>query len=139
MSRAFDSLCLVVGHGIDVVDVQDYARLLNSQMKPHLRMKFTEQELQECGENERTAERLAGRFAAKEAVLKALGLPFGDGVGFVDIEILNGPTGAPSISTHRLVAQRASELGVEGWLLSTSHTSMVAVASVIGVRFAAAC
>jgi holo-[acyl-carrier protein] synthase len=105
-------------------------------MKPHLKMKFTEQELEESGDNERTAERLAGRFATKEAVLKALGLPFGDGVGFVDVETLNGPTGAPSVVTHRHVAKRAAELGVDAWLVSTSHTSTVAVASVIGVRLA---
>ena len=129
---------LVVTHGIDVVDVQDYARLLSPATKPHLKTTFTAQELEECEDNERTAQRLAGRFAVKEAVLKALGLPFGDGVAFVDIETVTTETGAPSVVTHRKVSERALELGVQGWLVSTSHTSAVAVASVIGVRRAAA-
>jgi holo-[acyl-carrier protein] synthase len=137
-SESFRPSLLVVAHGIDVVDVQDYARLLNPAMRPHLKATFTAQELEECEANERTAQRLAGRFAVKEAVLKALGLPFGEGVAFVDIETVITETGAPSVVTHRRVRERALELGVQGWLVSTSHTSAVAVASVIGVRPAAA-
>lgn len=129
---------LVVVHGIDVVDVQEYARMLNSAMRPHLKTTFTAQELEECGDNERTAQRLAGRFAVKEAVLKALGLPFGDGIAFIDIETVTVETGAPTIVTHRKVNERASELGVQNWLVSTSHTSTVTVASVIGVQPATA-
>lgn len=125
---------VVVSHGLDVVDVQQYAKLLVPALRGQLKMTFTAQEIEECGDNERTAERLAGRLATKEAVLKALGLPFGDGVGFVDVETLTSTNGAPSIVTHRLVAQRAVELGIEGWLLSTSHTSALAISSVIGIR-----
>jgi holo-[acyl-carrier protein] synthase len=128
---------LVVVHGIDVVDIQEYARMLNPAMKPHLNTTFTAQELEECGDNQRTAQRLAGRLAVKEAVLKALGLPFGDGIAFIDIEIVTLETGAPTVVTHRKVSERACELGVQHWLVSTSHTSMVALASVIGVRPAA--
>jgi holo-[acyl-carrier protein] synthase len=129
---------LIVVHGIDVVDVQEYARILHPAMKPHLKTMFTAQELEECGDNERTAQRLAGRFAVKEAVLKALGLPFGDGVAFLDIETVTVETGAPTVVTHRKVNELAAELGVQNWLVSTSHTSTIAVASVIGVRPAAA-
>ncbi|MCM5679352.1 holo-ACP synthase [Schlegelella sp. S2-27] len=131
-------LFLVVVHGIDIVDVPEYARMLNATMKAHLKTIFTPQELEECGDNERTAQRLAGRFATKEAVLKALGLPFGDGVAFLDVETVTADTGAPAVVTHRKVSERASQLGVQNWLVSTSHTSMSAVASVIGVRAAVA-
>lgn len=127
-------LNVVVVHGVDVIDVQDYALLLNQSTKPHLKAKFTEQELTECGDNERTAERLAGRFATKEAVLKALCLAFGDGVAFSDVEVVIAQNGAPTILTHRKVNERAAQLGVEAWLVSTSHTPTVAFASVIGVR-----
>lgn len=127
-------LNVVVVHGVDVIDVQDYALLLNPSMKPHLKTKFTEQELTECGDNERTAERLAGRFATKEAVLKALCLAFGDGVAFSDVEVVIAQNGAPTILTHKKVNERAAQLGVEAWLVSTSHTPTVAFASVIGVR-----
>jgi len=125
---------LVVVHGIDIVDVQEYARLLDPATKAHLNTTFTAQELEECGDNERTAQRLAGRFATKEAVLKALSLPFGDGVAFLDVEILTNETGAPAIITARKVLERALHLGIQSWLVSTSHTSTTAIASVIGVR-----
>lgn len=128
----------VVVHGIDIVDVPEYARMLEGAMKVHLKTTFTTQELDECGDNERTAQRLAGRFATKEAVLKALGLPFGDGVAFLDVETVTSETGAPTVVTRRRVSERASQLGVQSWLVSTSHTSMMAVASVIGVRAAVA-
>jgi len=129
---------LVVVQGIDIVDVQDYAQMLSSSVKPHLKMIFTAHELEECGDNERTAERLAGRFATKEAVLKALGLPYGDGIAFLDVETVVAANGAPTVVTHRKVGERASLLGVQSWLVSTSHSSKVAIASVIGVRRAAA-
>lgn len=134
MIPVLQSSGLVVAHGIDAVDVRDYSLMLNPSMKPHLGMKFTEQELQECGDNERTAERLAGRFATKEAVLKALGLPYGDGVGFVDVETVTSDAGAPIIITYNKVRARAAALGIEVWLVSTSHTSTIAFASVIGIR-----
>lgn len=125
---------LALVHGVDVVDVKDYARLLNPAMRPHLKTTFTAQELQECGDNERTAERLAGRFATKEAVLKALGLPYGDGIAFLDIETVTNAIGAPTILTYRKVNERAYLLGVQAWLVSTTHTSTIAFSSVIGIR-----
>lgn len=66
-----------------------------------------------------TAQRPAGRFATKEAVLKALGLAFGDGVALLDVETI---TGAHAVVTHRKVSERAFQLGVQSWLVSTSHT-----------------
>lgn len=124
----------VVVHGIDIVEIDDFRRMLQPELKTQLTKTFTEGELKECDANARTAERLAGRFATKEAVLKALGLGFGDGVAFLDIETVNQVSGAPRVLLRRLVAQRARELGVDDWLVSTSHTSSMAMASVLGTR-----
>jgi holo-[acyl-carrier protein] synthase len=124
----------LVVHGVDIVEIDDFRRMLQPELKMQLSMIFTEGELKECESNERVAERLAGRFATKEAVLKALRLGFGDGVAFLDVETVNEEGGAPKLSVHRLVAQRARDLGVDEWLVSTSHTSSFAVASIIGTK-----
>lgn len=123
-----------VAHGVDLVDVADFARLLQPALRAQLSRMFTKGELEECGDNERTPERLAGRFATKEAVLKAIGLGFGDGVSFLDVETTNDALGAPSVVTKGIVLERATANGISSWLLSTSHTSSIAIASVIGVR-----
>ncbi len=64
----------------------------------------------------------AGRFAAKEAVLKALGTGWAQGLGFLDVEVLREPTGAPRVLLHGAAARRAAELGITRVLVSITHT-----------------
>ncbi len=73
--------------------------------------------------------RLAGRFAMKEAVLKALDVP--DGVALTDIVTVNGPSGAPELFVHGAAAARVAELGVTSASLSISHEAAYAVAMVV--------
>ena len=123
----------VVAHGVDVVDIDDMRRLVETPLSSQLHRTFTQGELDTCGEGRLRLERLAGRLATKEAVMKALGLGFGDGVGFPDIETVNLDSGAPTIVLHNRVADIAKQAGVDRWLVSTSHTDKVAFASVIGL------
>lgn len=123
----------VVAHGVDIVDIEDMRRLVETPLSSQLHRTFTQGELDTCGEGCLRLERLAGRLATKEAVMKALGLGFGDGVGFPDIETINLDSGAPTIVLHNRVAQVATDAGVGRWLVSTSHTDKVAFASVIGI------
>jgi len=76
----------------------------------------------------RAAERLAGRWAAKEAVAKALGTGFASGIGLQDIETLVGPSGAPTVVLHRAAAQRLQTVGGSQVLLSIAHDGGMAVA-----------
>jgi holo-[acyl-carrier protein] synthase len=76
---------------------------------------------------------LAGRLAAKEAVLKALGTGWSQGTSFLDIEVQRLPTGQPSVVLHAKCKEIAAELGITRWLLSISHTSSYATASAIAV------
>lgn len=126
----------VVAHGVDLVDIEDMRRLVDTPLSSQLHRTFTQGELDTCGEGRLRVERLAGRLATKEAVMKALGLGFGDGVGFPDIETVNLDSGAPTIVLHNRVAERAKQAGVDRWLVSTSHTDKVAFASVIGLTTA---
>ncbi|HBS29422.1 MAG TPA: holo-[acyl-carrier-protein] synthase [Phycisphaerales bacterium] len=121
----------IVGHGVDLVEVARIERLLREHPGRFASRCFTPTELTIAGGGPTRAERLAGRFAAKEAVLKALGTGLRDGIEWTQIEVAQADSGAPMLrlSGH---AQRASEaLGARAWWVSISHTAGFAVASAI--------
>lgn len=123
----------IVGHGIDAVDIADCSRLMVLAAGKHLDRYFTAAELVDIGHGARQVERLAGRLAIKEAVLKALGVGWGDGVAFTDVETISQSSGAPTVVLHRRLSTIEKERSIDRWLVSMSHTNLVAVASVIGV------
>ena len=84
----------VVGHGIDLVIVADLQRWIDDARNPFVARCFAQAEIDEIGSGPNRIERFAGKFAAKEAVLKALGSGFGAGVAFSDV-VIRGPLGAP--------------------------------------------
>lgn len=123
----------VVAHGVDVVDMLDFVRLVNEQAGHFLDRYFTSGELATAEGGGNRAERLASRFAIKEAVLKALGTGWGDGIAFTDVEVVSQQTGAPAVVLHRRLVVIAKERGIGQWLVSASHTSTIAMASVIAL------
>jgi holo-[acyl-carrier protein] synthase len=124
---------MIVAHGIDLVDIGSTKRLLADPTDQFLTRCFTSQEQSDVGEGLERAARLSGRFAVKEAVLKALGIGFSDRVGFRDVEVVLLESGAPTIVLHGIPAQLAEALGISRWLVSTSHDGPMAVASVIAL------
>lgn len=123
----------VVGHGLDVVDIADFSRLMMEPARAFLDRHFTPSELEVAGEGANQAERLAARFAIKEAVMKALGIGWGDGVAFTDVEVASKATGAPTVVLHRRLAELERERAIAAWMVTASHTSSVAVASAIAL------
>lgn len=123
----------MIAHGIDLVDVSSTSRLLADPTEQFLMRCFTANEQATVGNGADRSHRLAGRFATKEAVMKALGTGFGEGIGFLDIETVTMASGAPSIVLHGKARRRAELLGISSWLVSTSHEANVAIASVIGL------
>lgn len=123
----------VVGHGIDIVEVEHFRRLCEEHSDETLARTFTPAELAHGREALDCAERLAGRFAAKEAVLKALGLGWTHEIAWTDIEVAALPSGAPAVIVRGRCGELAAQRGVTSWLVSISHTSAVAVASVIAL------
>ena len=92
--------------------------------KHYLDRVFTPAELEYCGKR---AESLAGRFAAKEAVAKALGTGIGD-VSWKEIEILGDEQNAPILTLHGMAENKAKELGLTTWSVSISHSQSKSVA-----------
>ena len=124
----------VVGHGIDVVDITKIRRWIEDSRDPLIPRCFVQAELDEIGDGVHRIERLAGRFAAKEAALKAIGTGFGAGVAFTDVVIQRAPGAAPEIRLSGGAAQAATALGVTAWKLSISHAGGIAMASVLALR-----
>lgn len=110
--------------GIDLIDIERISRLAPAIRVRFIERVFTVAEQQFCADRD---ERLAGRFACKEAVAKALGTGIGE-VRWKDIEILADPSGMPTVHLHGRAAERAAELGLNTWSVSISHIKMLAVA-----------
>jgi holo-[acyl-carrier protein] synthase len=124
---------MILAHGIDLVDIPSTARLIALPGDQFLMRCFTAREQEAVGHGRDRPARLSGRLAAKEAVMKALGTGFSQGVGFLSIEILTLPSGAPWILLHGEAQRRATALGITSWLVSTSHEGEMAMASVIAL------
>lgn len=119
---------MIIGVGIDVVPVERFAAALERTPGMAQRL-FTPDELLTGSGGTRSAESLAARFAAKEALAKALGAP-GDML-WSDAEIRTDGYGRPSLHVQGTVAARAAELGVTHWHVSLSHDGGIASATVI--------
>jgi holo-[acyl-carrier protein] synthase len=112
----------VVGLGIDMVDIARFVATLGRT--PSLRARiFT------GAEGQLAPERLAGRFAAKEAVAKALGAP--PSLRWLDVEVTSAANGRPLLEVRGTVAAAADSLGVRSWHLSLSHDGGMVVAIVV--------
>jgi holo-[acyl-carrier protein] synthase len=119
---------VIIGVGIDVVPVERFAESLTRT--PGLRDRlFTAEEQHTPSGSLRTGESLAARFAAKEAVAKALGAP-GD-LRWHDAEVTVGEFGRPHLEVRGTVAGRAAQLGVSRWHVSLSHDGGIASAVVL--------
>ncbi len=116
----------VVGVGIDVVDVPRFEIVLGRRPRIVERL-FTEGEQRDARGK---AERLAVRFAAKEAVMKSLGVGAGS-VPWKSIEVKRAPSGAPSVMLHGAAAELAAARGADEFAISLTHTAMTSAAFVV--------
>jgi holo-[acyl-carrier protein] synthase len=125
----------IVGHGIDIVETSRIRQLVEHHGQHFLDRCFTPREQAYCGRNpKRYFEHLAGRFAAKEAILKVLGTGWRGGIAWTDMEILPEPSGQPKLQLTGECARIAGELQIQHWHVSISHIETHATASAIGLR-----
>lgn len=122
----------VIGHGIDLVECSRLADMIERHGERFLKRVFTKSELAYSRGKKREIEHLAGRFAAKEAVLKVLGTGWRDGIAWTDIEVVNNPAGQPLVRLTGKCREIADGLHMASIHLSISHTSTHAMASAIG-------
>ncbi len=122
---------MILGSGIDIVAIARIERMFERYGERFLRRLLTPAEQAAALRLANPIPRLAGRFAAKEAVMKALGTGWGAGVNFTQIEVVNDDTGAPTVRLHGAARRRCEALGGRRWHLSISHEREMAVAQAI--------
>ena len=118
--------------GVDIVGVGRVRRLVteNAGVEPRL---FTAREIAYCTGRRRRFEHLAARFAAKEAVLKAIGTGIGRRMLWTDVEVVRGAAGRPAIALVGEVASEADRRGISQIDVSLSHTGEYAIAQAVAV------
>jgi holo-[acyl-carrier protein] synthase len=126
----------IIGHGVDVVEIARIERMLGEHGARFIERCFTDDERRYCeSQPRRRAEHYAARFAAKEAVAKALGTGIASGVTWRGIEIAADPGGKPRVRLHGETAQAAGHLGASDWEVSLTHAAGFALASAIALGF----
>jgi holo-[acyl-carrier protein] synthase len=122
---------LVIGLGVDIAEVPRIREAIEARGQRFLDRVFTPNEIAYCERFRNKFERYAGRFAAKEAAMKALGTGWRRGVRWVDFEVVREQSGRPTITLAGEAAKIAARLGVKRISLSITHTEAQALAQVI--------
>lgn len=120
----------IIGIGIDATDLPRVSDILERYGDRFLRRVFTDGEIAYCTKRRDPVPHLAGRFAVKEAAMKALGTGQSRGVTWKDIEVVRGG-GPPRLRLHGGAARRAEEMGVQQSLVTITHSETLAFAQVL--------
>lgn len=121
----------IFGIGIDVVEVERIASAIARHGEPFLAKLFTAAERAYCAPQKNPALHYAARFAAKEAVSKALGTGIGGHAGWLDLEITRDPSGAPKLVLHGAAAEFARLNGISEIQISLTHARDYAAANAV--------
>lgn len=125
---------MIYGIGIDVVEVDRIEAAVERQGDAFLKRLFTENERAYCERQKRPALHFAARFAAKEAVSKAFGTGIGGNAGWLEMEVLRGENGAPTMTFHGAAADFLAKEGIAEVQVSLSHAKEYAAANAVAIR-----
>ena len=121
----------VVGIGTDIVECLRIAQMIERHGELFLARVFTSNEIEYCSSRRTATQHYAGRWAAKEALLNALGTGWRRGIGWRDIEIRNNRAGAPSVAFRGGTRDIVERVGIQELLISISHSRSHAVACAV--------
>jgi holo-[acyl-carrier protein] synthase len=122
---------VIVGLGVDMEEVSRIREVISRHGRIFLERVFSSGEIAYCERHRDPAERYAARFAAKEAMMKALGTGWSQGVRWRDIEVTRNPGGRPTILLHGAAREHADRMGARHVNLSLTHSGNFAMAEVI--------
>jgi holo-[acyl-carrier protein] synthase len=123
----------IIAHGIDLVDCPRIEQMIERHGERFIKRVFTAAEQAYAEANKNVVEKLAGRFAAKEAVLKLIGTGWRGKIAWTDIEIINNPAGQPEVTLSGEVRKIADKLGIKHISISITHTANFAIASAVAL------
>jgi holo-[acyl-carrier protein] synthase len=124
----------IVGLGTDIVECLRIGRMIQQHGELFLTRVYTEREIRYCQARKHATEHFAGRWAAKEAVLKCLGTGWRRGICWTDLEVRNEPNGQPRVVLCGAARDQAQSLHISEILLTLSHCRAYATATAIAVR-----
>jgi holo-[acyl-carrier protein] synthase len=122
---------MILGTGIDLAEVPRVRASIERYGERFVRRVFTDKEIAYVERKANKYERYAARFAAKEAGMKAIGTGWRGGIRWQDFEVVNLPSGRPTLNFHGVAAEYARRLGVANVQLSLTHTADLGMAFVI--------
>ena len=123
----------ILGIGTDIIEVDRIGQMIDKHDDLFLRRVFTPLEIEYCGGRKSAMQHYAGRWAAKEAALKALGTGWSRGIKWTDMEVANLMGGKPELKIHGVASEIATEMGIGEMQISISHCRSYAVAYVIAI------
>lgn len=123
----------IIAHGIDLVDCPRIEQMMQRHGERFLKRVFTTAEQAYAEASRNTVEKLAGRFAAKEAILKLIGTGWRGKIAWTDIEITNNSVGQPEVTLSGQVKEIADRLGIGHISISITHTANFAMASAVAL------
>jgi holo-[acyl-carrier protein] synthase len=123
----------IVAHGIDLVDCPRIEQMIQRHGERFIKRVFTAAEQAYAQANKNDIEKLAGRFAAKEAILKLMGTGWRGRIAWTDIEIINNAAGQPEVTLGGEVKKIADKLGIKHISVSITHTANFAIASAVAL------
>ncbi len=124
----------IAGIGIDAVRIERFQEAVEKRGENFLKRIFTSRELEYAGTKKGYSMHMAGKFAAKEAVKKALPNGAEIGLNWTDIEILNSSDGKPYVELHGEAKRLMKEFNLSHVLVSISHTKELAISNAVGVH-----
>lgn len=123
----------IVAHGIDLVDCPRIEDMIKRHSERFVNRVFTKAEQAYAEANRNNVEKLAGRFAAKEAILKLMGTGWRGKIAWTDIEVINNDVGQPEVTLSGEVRKIADKLGIKHISVSITHTANFAIASAVAL------
>lgn len=123
----------VIGIGTDIVECLRIANMIEKHEDLFLTRVYTPLEIEYCGTRKSATQHYAGRWAAKEAILKAMGTGWAKGIQWTDLEVQNAMGGAPSVAISGAAADICQSLGISEIKISISHSRLFATAFAIAV------
>lgn len=125
---------MILGLGTDIIEIARIGQMIEQHGEIFLTRVFTEEEVRYCQKRKQAAQHFAGRWAAKEAVMKALGTGFVRGVGWQDIEVCVEQTGKPTIRMQGGAGDYAQSLGIDQIMITISHCRSYATATAVAIK-----
>ncbi len=121
----------IIGLGTDIVEIPRIASMLERHGDSFLSRTYSPEEIEYCASKKNAAQHFAGRWAAKEAVMKSFGTGFVKGIHWTEIEVVAQPSGRPVIRLSAATAEFAARMGISKIHLSISHGKEYAVATAL--------